>query len=144
MGATGFELHTQQGMRAVTLLDSIVCDGFGREIGSFCRCFALIDGLTSAFANMRNGVNVYSISKISNGQYRIFFSRMCEFGDNYAVVCSSTGYFSNNYTIFPFLTTSGATPQVPFWKDAFSVQVGLVQTGGAGFDTSDYSVACFW
>ena len=149
------QLEVQSGIKSYTFVEApeirapswrppIVADYFGREIGSFCRCFALIDGLSSAFANMRNGINVYSISKISAGQYRIYFSRACEFGDNYAVLVSSTGYLSGNYTIWPFLTTSGATPQTPFWKDASSVQVGLVQTGGAGFDTSDYSVACFW
>lgn len=130
-------------IRAPSWRPPIVTDYFGREIGSFCRCFALIDGLTSAYANMRNGVNVYSVSKIANGIYRVFFSRNCEYNDAYTILVSSTGYSSTNYTIFPFIRTS-ATPQYPFNKTNSNFDVGLVQTGGAGFDSYDFSVACFW
>jgi hypothetical protein len=131
-------------IRSTTYRPPIVVDPLGREIGSYCRCFALLDGISNPFVNMKLGMNVFTVSKVAAGKYRVFFSRGCEYGTNYVIHVSQTGYTGNNLTIFPFIGTDLVNITIPVYKTSFAFEAWCVQTGGVGFDTDQMNLSCFW
>ena len=118
-------------------------DSSGREMGSLCRAWISIDGTRAFQPIIRASMNVRFVDKLSNGKYRIFFSQLAPH-DRFATFVSSCGFLGNNYTIAPFIVTSNTVQGSPNFKTISGIEVGIVQTGGGGFDVAECNVSCFW
>lgn len=118
-------------------------DSIGREMGSLCRAWCCIDGLRGFQPVIKASMNIRYLEKLSNGKYRVYFSQFAP-NDRFSTFVSSTGYLGNNYTIAPFIITSNSVIGTPNFKFVYGIEVGIVQTGGGGFDTAECNIACFW
>jgi hypothetical protein len=118
-------------------------DSIGREMGSLCRAWISIDGTRAFQPVIKSSMNVRFVDKLSNGKYRIFFSQLAP-NDRFATFVSSCGFLGDNYTIAPFIITSNTIQGAPNFKTISGIEVGIVQTGGGGFDVAECNVSCFW
>lgn len=114
-------------------------DSIGRELGKLVFAYVQLDAMRTFYVDLASASNIYYVDKQANGRYRCYFSQPAPH-KNYSIFISSTSWASNNYTVFPFISSLAGANGYPNYKEVTGFEITTTNTAGTGFDLNQISV----